>query len=288
MRRTLYVSILAFVISSAAFADTVRTFVAPTGSDTNPCSLAAPCRTLQVAVNAVDAGGEVVVLGSAGYGAVDTAKSISIIAPTGVHAGISVTSGVAIHVGGDKVVLRGLTLSGLGPSTGIYGSGSALHIENCVLSGFGNAITASSLETFIEDTLVRNNDTGISVGNMAGGKASIDHVRALDNRIGIRTDTCTTTTVRDSVASGNSDNGFLVFTGTGPQAVLNLENCMASNNTTGIEERFSMLVISNCTVTGNTTVGVTGNGGFIYSRKNNTVYNNASDVDAAVSTLPPA
>jgi hypothetical protein len=45
-----------------------RTFVASTGSDSDPCSRVDPCRTFQAAVDATAAGGEVVALDSAGFG----------------------------------------------------------------------------------------------------------------------------------------------------------------------------------------------------------------------------
>jgi parallel beta helix pectate lyase-like protein len=289
-RHALSPSIVAFVLASVvvvapALGALPRTFVAPDGNDANPCSLAQPCRTLQVAVYAVAAGGDVVVLGSAGYGSLVISKSVSIIAPTGVYAGIAVTSGDAILATGDHVALRGLTITGNG-GRGIYASGSVLHVENCVISGFGDGILASSTQSFIKDSFLRGNDTGISVGLSATTSASIDHVRAESNGIGIRTDAGSTTTVRNSVASGNTETGFFAFTGNGTQAVLNLENCMASNNATGIEERFSIALISNCIFTGNTTVGVTALGGFVYSRGNNTVFNNGTNVTATITPWP--
>ena len=116
------------------------------------------------------------------------------------------------------------------------GSGGALHVENCVISGFDSGILVAASgppQTFIKDSFLRGNDTGISISS---GSASIDHVRAESNRIGMRTDAGTTTTVRDSVASGNV-TGFFAFTGRGATATLTLENCTAANNGTGIEER---------------------------------------------------
>jgi hypothetical protein len=71
------------------------------------------------------------------------------------------------------------------------------------------------------------------------------------------------------------------------QSVLNLENCVASNNATGIEERFSIAMLSNCIVTGNTDTGVAAIGGFVYSRQNNTVFDNTVNVNATITPLPP-
>ena len=80
-------------------------------------------------------------LDAAGYGFVSINKPVTIIAPPGVYAGISVTSGHGIDVnpGAGRVVLRGLTLTGLGGDFGInMMSGDALYIENCVIGGFSN------------------------------------------------------------------------------------------------------------------------------------------------------
>ena len=97
-----------------------RTFVASNGVDTNPCSLAAPCRSFGAAVTAVAAGGEVVVLDSAGYGAVTIAKSVSIVAPPGLYAGVSVASGTGVTVDGAgiNVVIRGLSITNQGGNVG--------------------------------------------------------------------------------------------------------------------------------------------------------------------------
>src|SRR5512134_3009705 len=70
-----------------------RTFVASYGQDTNPCTLASPCRTFTQAMLNTDTNGEVLVLDSAGYGAFTITKSVSVIAPDGVYAGVSVFPG---------------------------------------------------------------------------------------------------------------------------------------------------------------------------------------------------
>ena len=75
-----------------------RTFVSGVGNDSNPCSRTAPCRTFGQAILQTAAGGEVYVLDSAGYSAFTISQSVSIIAPAGVTAGISVFSGTGIVV----------------------------------------------------------------------------------------------------------------------------------------------------------------------------------------------
>src|SRR5215472_15085253 len=77
-------------LGTGAMGQVQRTFVSVSGSDGNTCTRTAPCRTLAQAISQTNAGGEVVVLDSAGYGSVTISKSITVTAPAGVYAGISV------------------------------------------------------------------------------------------------------------------------------------------------------------------------------------------------------
>jgi hypothetical protein len=97
-----------------------RTFVASYGGGST-CSLAAPCRLVSEAHALTDAGGEIVALSLTGYGTLTITKSISIIAPAGVHAGVIVSSTTGIVIEGDiEETLRGLDISGTGsPQNGI-------------------------------------------------------------------------------------------------------------------------------------------------------------------------
>ena len=163
----------AILLSSTAYATAQRTFVASTGNDAWPCSVTQPCRQFAAAVAQTNAGGEVIVLDSAGYGAVSLTPSITITAPPGVYGGISVFSGDGISVNGTDVVvtLRGLTIVGLGGTYGIhFVSGAVLHIEHCEISGFfglghsGIQLDAPGARIDVIDTVVRDNQNGIVVG----------------------------------------------------------------------------------------------------------------------------
>ena len=57
------------IFATASMAQVQRTFVSGFGSDSNPCSHAAPCRTFGQAISQTNAGGEVYVVDSAGHGA---------------------------------------------------------------------------------------------------------------------------------------------------------------------------------------------------------------------------
>ena len=160
-----------------------RTFVASNGLDTNPCSLTAPCRGFAMAVAAMAQGGEVVVLDSAGYGPVTITKSVQIVAPLGVHAGVSVLfgGGVTVDGAGIKVVLRGLSIINQGGGNGIeFLQGISLHVENCVISGFtgGTGIFVGNMggDIHVLDTIVRDALDGIVLVSF-GGTANISRTR---------------------------------------------------------------------------------------------------------------
>jgi len=176
-------------VSSAANAAAQRTFVASTGLPANTafnCSLVKPCRAFSEAIGVTNASGEVIVLDSAGYGAVTITKSVSIISPPGIYAGVSVFSGsdgVTINAGAsDIVVLRGLSINGQGGNRGIlFQAGARLRVENCVVSGMsvaGITHNAAGSEMIVLDTIVR--DTGgsgiVVVGDLPS--AVLDHVRS--------------------------------------------------------------------------------------------------------------
>jgi hypothetical protein len=128
--------------STALAALPQRTFVSSGGSDASAtCSLAAPCRGFTVAIALTAAGGEVIVLDSAGYGGATITKSISIVAPAGVYAGVSVLSGDGITINAaatDVVRLRGLRVNGVGLASGsgiVVNTVGLLDIANVEVNG---------------------------------------------------------------------------------------------------------------------------------------------------------
>src|SRR5499427_6040505 len=128
---------------ASASAQVQRTFVSGGGSDGNPCSRTAPCRTFTQAISQTASGGEVIVLDSAGYGPFTITQAVSITAPAGLYAGISVFSGDGIDINAgasDTVILRGLTLNnqGSGGSGIVFITGGTLHVESSVVNGFSS------------------------------------------------------------------------------------------------------------------------------------------------------
>jgi len=168
-KRVLVASILLCAATIPLDADALaqRTFVSSTGSDGNVCNLTGPCRSFAAAIAQTNFGGEVVVLDSAGYGPVIIMQPVSLIAPPGVYAGISVfapDSGVVVNAGAsDKVVLRGLSITGQGGMHGIVvGSAAEVSIDNCVVSNMSDNgifvfLSTGSISVQIRNTLVRSN-----------------------------------------------------------------------------------------------------------------------------------
>jgi hypothetical protein len=235
-----------------------RTAVSINGVDGNPCTPASPCRTFSYALTQTNAGGEVVAIDSGGYGPFSITKSVTVLAAPGVHAGVTASSADAIVINAgasDKVIIRGLTLSGLGTgNSGISSTGGAseVYVENCVIDGFLNYGIISFLNIRILDTVIRNCGTGIWVDN-AGSviKATIDHVQVTDISggsavlpgVGILCWRNTTMLVRNSLVAYASSRGLYAQGG----GKLNIENCFVVNNGTGIEaaETGTLVRVSN-------------------------------------------
>src|SRR6516164_1494405 len=142
--RTLFLALLSTIAISIAAslpaqAQRARVFVSVNGNDSNPCTALSPCRTFQAAHDAVQAGGEIDVLDTGGYGPLNITKSISIVNPGGVVASIATGPGQsAITLNAqpnDTIALRGLTLDGTGlGSVGItFNSGGNMDVADCVV-----------------------------------------------------------------------------------------------------------------------------------------------------------
>ena len=154
-----------------------RTFVASFGSDSNDCSLTSPCRGFAAALAVTDPGGEIVALDSAGYGAVTIGKSVSIIVPAGIYAGVSVFSGDGVTVVGIgiEVTLQGLTINGQGGVHGVrFVQGSRLNVAGCQINAMnGNGVRVEGVGTVVvtRTSIVGSAQEGIFVN--AAAKVSI-------------------------------------------------------------------------------------------------------------------
>lgn len=290
-----------------ANAQAARTFVSPTGSDSNNCSLAAPCRFFQAAFAQTNAGGEIAVLGTAGYNGGVTFtidKAISIVNPGGFEAGIAVPSGgvgIVINAGvSDAVSLRGLTIEGGGAgATGInFTGGKSLTVENCVIRHVtGRGIdfkpnTTSNLS--VSNTLVADNAShGILVFPSGSGTvtAVFNRVEAHNNFNGIVVDGEFSTgtvkaTVFESVAARNASVGFFAFTTLGhAPTTLMVFHSVAANNDSGLFANGPNATVRafQTMVTGNIAGWQVINSGAVQSFGNNAIEGNTNN-----ETAPPS
>jgi hypothetical protein len=183
---------LALLVPTSAFATAQRTFVSVIGSDAQPCSVAQPCRSFAAAIVQTNAGGEVIALDSGGYGPVTIGKSVSIIAPPGVYAGVSVFSGSGLTVAAgasDAVSLRGLTINAQGGAIGIeFQSGGRLDIDRCTISGaFAYGIFVRDPLTpqmLIKETHVEDASVGITVSGLGGGAVRLTILDTVLSNVG--------------------------------------------------------------------------------------------------------
>lgn len=214
-----------------------RTFVKSNGLDTSPCSLVAPCRSFSAAIANTLSGGEVIVLDSAGYGPVAITQSVSIIAPPGVYAGVSVPSGDGVNVSGAgiTVVLQGLSINGTGGNNGIsFDAGAELQVINCSISNFaGTGVLASAVggRMFVSDTTIRGaNFFGVLVNGPVIGV--FDHVRVEGTLTssGIYGSDGASMSVRESIASNNKLGGVWGSAAAGTATRITVDSTVITDN----------------------------------------------------------
>ena len=235
------VALIAFVLATSAFGASQRTFVASFGGDVGTCALLAPCRSFNYAISQTISGGEVVILDTAGYGAMTINKSIKIIGPSGVYGGISVlgggnpTTGIVINAGDtDVVTLRGLDISGVPggaplPQFGIdVQNVGSLHIEKSSISNFTqdasacvNVTSAKPLQVFVNDSFLRECRTGIRIDGSGANDGTRVNLVVDNTRIehGLNTAAVGTTAISlNNAAVASVRNSVLAWGGDGIRA----------------------------------------------------------------------
>ena len=285
-------TILFLLTGVAAQGQPARAFVSSTGSDANDCSRSSPCRNFQRGHDAVTAGGEVVALDSAGYGAVNITKSVTITGE-GVHAAATSPStggnAVTVNGAGITVILRNLQVQSHPASVG--GSGifarnfAVLHVESCTVkansTGFfffpNSADGTPARKLFIKDSIFRNNGgSGIFLANAADTgslTATIERTRMENNTSGGGEFRLSKVTLRDCLASGNAFTGILAQAG----SEVNVESCVATYNGNHGMAAFDggIIRVSHSTATNNTQFGFRNDGASTFeSRENSTVRGN--------------
>lgn len=240
-------SFLAFLAPAIATAQSARTFVSGSGSDSNPCTVAAPCRSFAQALTVTNAGGEILVLDSAGYGTLTINKSVTITSPPGIYGGITVPSGgtgIAItYNNSGNIVLRGLTINGGGVgTTGIsISTGSNVEVHGCVIGGMSqNGISISENgTTIIADTTISQNGAAAVYmrASSAGGSNALtmSRVKLLNSDKGFQLSAASNgqgyAAIDSSIVAENTSGFYLTTdTGTGGGTLFSTNTALHNNN----------------------------------------------------------
>jgi hypothetical protein len=248
-----------------------RSFVSGQGFDTNGCALAAPCRTFQRAHDMTNAHGEIAVLDTAGYGSVIITKSIRIIAPDGIEAGVTVSgstfTGITINAQpNDDIEIRGLTLSGLGVSGAFgitYNSGAGLTVTNCSVTDFSvgvDYVSANGGVFVVTDSYFANNDTGIQFASPAAATGAIQRSVFKNNQ--------------DGIAAISSSGSLIVHSST-----------LVGNQTNGMFTNLAINVYLSASVVMGNATGLRISGAAVQSYGDNRINNNTTDIMGTMTGL---
>jgi hypothetical protein len=291
MRRVLQIVMVTSCMAafaSLANAQATRTWVSGVGNDANPCSRTAPCKTFASAISKTFINGEINCLDPGGYGTVTITKSITIdCEDTQGSILASGVTGVIINLGAANVNdplrtvrLRGLSINGTGASgavgtrTGIRGinvssantAAVKLIVEELIIHGFVNEgilFNGRGGDLVVRNSYIVDNGTsGIrTLSNLAGNliHVSIENTNTSANQQGVRFEGGTLGTVKNSTASNNTLNGYVVNPTTINNSEMNIMDCTANNNRqfgvfsggtgfTGIVRIFNLTAINNTTL----------------------------------------
>ena len=297
----LLVSILACGLNgTAAQAQPIRTFVALTGADANPCTFASPCKSVQHAHDVVAAGGEIRMLDPGSYGLLTITKAVSILGDG--HGGIAASSGataVTINAGqNDKINLRGVLLEGFnsGGAAVLFNSGAKLTVQDCMIRNFlgvgiffapstpglTSKLTVSSSvisSTASSGMLIQPSGsasvTGVIDGVQIDNSTSSDGLEVFGNQ----TSGTIQVVVSRSVIVQNRFSGIVVQSTNGSTKVTVRDSTISSNLSNGLEASAgaATLRVTRSTITGNDTGFLAQSGGTLTSYGDNTLEDNTTN-----------
>jgi hypothetical protein len=300
----------AIATANVAAAQPIRTYVALTGSDSNPCTFALPCKSAQHAHDVVAAGGEMRMLDAGSFGLITITKAISILGDG--HGGVAAQNGasaITINAGAnDRINLRGLVIEGFASGNiGIdFNTGRTLDIQDCIVRNFNGQgiffLAPASSTLLVANTHISGTRTGIEV--TAGGSgsntvvATFSHIwvqDSLEDGVSILSNSplsAISAAIDDSVITANTDTGVEVANATSGSANLTVRNSLISNNGVGVAAGGShgLAIVARSTIVTNGTALQTGAlgspGGVIQSMGDNNLFGNGTQ-GAFSGTTPP-
>ncbi|HXC56381.1 MAG TPA: right-handed parallel beta-helix repeat-containing protein [Rhizomicrobium sp.] len=256
-----------FVLAGVApaQAQAVRTWVASTGDDVNPCSRTLPCHTFAGAIPKTAPGGEIDCVDPGNFNPVTITKSITLDCGGGIGGqvgsiGVSASAMPGITVSGTAIVvkIRNLTLNGtanLGTQCIKFITGATLFVEHVTMFDFGGGSapcvdfepTVAGAKLFMRDVEIQNNfSTGVLIKPVGAVAASgtLNNVDILGNGgPGLMVNDGAAVTFLNSNTSGNTKGVFVQSAGT--PAFGNLYNSVVANNTVaGIQTSGSQATVT--------------------------------------------
>ena len=276
-------------VSSLAFAGNNRSAVSLGGSDMNPCTPAAPCRSFSAAAAVTNAGGEIIALDSAGYGPFTISQAVTVSGAPGVHAAITSTTAAAIHVAAPSafVRLRNLVLIGNGGTSGVeVGAVGVLDVSDLSISGFSDSGIFSFGGVLIADRC-HITDIGTSAILFLNASGSISNSEIVANNIGIYVQQnssvaithCVVAKNSVGISSASSQNGQVTDTLVADSVIVGNSNGVGAGGSNGT----SLLRLSSDVIFNNGTGVQGGAGATIDSYGNNDINGNAIDLAPGTS-----
>jgi hypothetical protein len=288
-----------------------RAYLASDGMDTNPCTVAAPCRLLPAALAAVTDGGEIWMLDSANYNVatVSVTKSVTILAVPGAVGSVVAIAGVAIDAStpSTSVTLRNLVIvpfpAGGGTDGVMVNGASKFAMEDSIVSGHEQRGIAVQSPTRVRITNCIFRDNGsFGIGLSGAATAEISNSRFLSNTVGVSvfgdSAQVTSAAISDSTLSANSASGVQVLAdgsaANNARAAVTRSTLSNNGNTgifvgtiSGVNANVVATVGSNM-ITGNPTgMAQSGVGSTLESLGNNLVRQNNNPSIGTITTVSP-
>jgi hypothetical protein len=260
--RILTLVTFALAFAAVAQAQATRTWVSGVGDDVNPCSRTAPCKTFAGAISKTAVNGEINCLDPGGFGGVTITKSMtidcedtqgSILASSISGVTINITTSAALDPLA-TVRLRGLSIngsgscgSGCGTRTGLDGVRVStantrqvkVILDELFIHGFtqeGVDFNAPGGDLIVSNCIiVDNGGSGIRTLSTLAGITGIIHVTVDStntdrNNQGVRFEGNSFGVVKNSTASNNALNGYVVNPVSIGGAEMNIMDSTANNN----------------------------------------------------------
>ena len=239
LRIRFMVPLFLLIVSTSVFAQATRTWVSGLGSDSNPCSRSAPCKTFGGAFVNTAVNGEIDVMDAGGYGGVTITHGVRIDGRGFVSSVLG--AGIVVNTT-DRVELANIQLNGSNNvSVGIWvtAAGSLL-IDNCDIMAYTSdgvyISAAASTPVQILNTRIHNLTAGAN-GVYATTSSGLVRLRI------------TNSTITDNWGS------YGVWAST--SAIVTIDRTQLSGMYAGVRsDPVSTVNISNCTITHNTGYGV--------------------------------